>query len=208
MTSPATFVPIQIDVRQIGPANPFELKSNSSRDAILHVLTQIELGGTTTVYISTRKTQPLPLAILTKENPTLVLNLPLLKDDEVSITASDKVCLVVHATASADDIQVDASMEVPPRLLPAVLKIKLGDVVDYTVEMLKSYGTVVLPERRHDNVKVGEVDPEITSALIGCAMGGAVKAAVPDKTRDSFKFFLKEGEDLLMVLKPLRFHFQ
>ncbi|KAE8209002.1 hypothetical protein CF327_g6961 [Tilletia walkeri] len=99
-------------------------------------------------------------------------------------------------------------MEVPPRLLPAVLKIKLGDVVDYTVEMLKSDGTVVLPERRHDNVKVGEVDPEITSALIGCAMGGPVKAGVPDKLRDSFKFFLKEGEDLLMVLEPLRFHFQ
>ncbi|KAE8190247.1 hypothetical protein CF328_g6034 [Tilletia controversa] len=204
MTSPATFVPIQIDVRQIGPANPFELKSNSSRDAILHVLTQIELGGTTTVYISTRKTQTLPLAILTKENPTLVLNLPLLKDDEVSITASDKVCLVVHATASADDIQVDASMEVPPRLLPAVLKIKLGDVSrDAQVRRDRRPS-----RRRHDNVKVGEVDPEITSALIGCAMGGAVKAAVPDKTRDSFKFFLKEGEDLLMVLKPLRFHFQ
>ncbi|KAE8219928.1 hypothetical protein CF319_g6464 [Tilletia indica] len=87
-------------------------------------------------------------------------------------------------------------MEVPPRLLPAVLKIKLGDVVDYTVEMLKSDGTVVLPERRHDNVKVGEVDPEITSALIGCAMGGSVKAGVPDKLRDSFKFFLNKGEDL------------
>ncbi|KAE8224106.1 hypothetical protein CF326_g8087 [Tilletia indica] len=188
-----------IDVRQIGPADAFELKSSSVRDAILLSITQTHLTEAITVYISTRKTKQLPLAIQTKETPTLSLDVPLLKDDEVRITASDQVCLVIHATASADDIQVDSSMEVPPRLLPAVLKIKLDDVVDYTVEMLKSDGTVVLHERRYYNAKVRYVDPEINAALIGCAMGGSVKAAVSDKARDSFKFFLNKGEDLQMA---------
>ncbi|KAE8219931.1 hypothetical protein CF319_g6463 [Tilletia indica] len=184
-----------IDVRQIEPADAFELKSSSVRDAILPSITQTHLTEAITVYISTRKTKQLPLAILTKETPTLSLDLPLLKDDEVRITASDQVCLVIHATASADDVQVDTSMKVPQRLFPSVFKIKHGDQIDYIVEIVKADGTVVL-ERQYNNAKVGEVDPEITSALIGCSMGGSVKAGVPDKLRDSFKFFLNKGEDL------------
>ncbi|KAE8213649.1 hypothetical protein CF327_g2862 [Tilletia walkeri] len=79
------------------------------------------------------------------------------ENDEVSIPAPDTVVLVIHAAAAVYDVQIDTSMEVNPRVVAAVFRIKHGDNVDYTIEFLGKDDTV-FSERHHENASVGVDD--------------------------------------------------